>query len=135
MNKLIVIGNLTRDPEIRYSKGKDNHDLAVAHFTIAVNDRMDDSTDYFNCAAFGKRAEFIEKYFTKGSRIVVSGKMKNNNYINKNGEKVYAFQVLAEEVEFGSTGKGSDSTDNKKENTNPLPSDEFLPAQEAELPF
>lgn len=138
MNKLIIIGNLTRDPEVRYTKGKDSTDLALAHFSVAVNNRLDDTTDYFNCVAFGKRAEFVEKYFSKGSRIVVCGRVRNDNYTNKNGEKVYGFQVLATEVEFGSTGKGTENQDSKKDNKTNADShvsDDFFPADDVKLPF
>ena len=91
MNKVILMGNLTRDPEIRYSQGENS--LAIARFSIAVNRRFsrqgDTDTDFFNCTAFGKQAEFVEKYFRKGSRMLLSGRVQNDNYTNNNGEKVY----------------------------------------------
>lgn len=102
MNKVILMGNLTRDPEIRYSQGENA--LAIARFSIAVNRRFsrqgDTDTDFFNCTAFGRQAEFVEKYFHKGSRMLLSGRVQNDNYTNNNGEKVYSVQVIAEEVEF-----------------------------------
>ena len=95
MNKIILMGNLTRDPEIRYTQGENA--LAVARFSLAINRRFakqgDTEVDYFNCTAFGKQAEFIEKYFRKGSRMLVSGRVQNDNYTNKNGEKVYSVQI------------------------------------------
>ncbi len=102
MNKVILMGNLTRDPEIRYSQGE--RELAIARFSVAVNRRFarqnDTDTDFFNCTAFGATAEFVEKYFKKGSRVLLTGRIQNDNYTNKNGEKVYSVQIIAEEVEF-----------------------------------
>ena len=111
MNKIILMGNLTRDPEIRYTQGENA--LAIARFSLAINRRFakqgDTEVDYFNCTAFGKQAEFIEKYFRKGSRMLVSGRVQNDNYTNKNGEKVYSVQIIAEEIEFAER-KGSGQT-------------------------
>lgn len=103
MNKVILMGNLTRDPEIRYTQGENT--MAIARFSMAVNRRFskgsENEVDFFNCTAFGKQAEFIEKYFRKGSRMMLVGRIQNDNYTNKNGEKVYSVQIIAEEVEFG----------------------------------
>lgn len=102
MNKVILLGNLTRDPEIRYSQGEKQ--IAVARFSLAVNRRFandgETNADFFNCTAFGKIAEFVEKYFRQGSRMSLVGRIENNNYTNKNGEKVYSVQIMVEEVEF-----------------------------------
>ena len=110
MNKVIMMGNLTRDPEITYSQGSN---MAIARFSIAVNRRFqrdgEDNTDFFNCTAFGKTAEFVEKYFHKGSRMLLSGRVQNDNYTNKNGEKVYSVQIIAEEVEFAERKSTADS--------------------------
>ena len=99
MNKVILMGNLTRDPEIRYSQGENS--LAIARFSIAVNRRFspqgDTDTDFFNCTAFGKQAEFVEKYFKQGSRMLLTGRVQNDNYTNKNGERVYSVQIMADE--------------------------------------
>lgn len=93
--------------------------MAIARFSIAVDRRFkrqgdQDSTDFFNCTAFGKTGEFVGKYFHKGSRILISGRIQNDNYTNKNGEKVYAVQIIAEEVEFAdsknSQSQSGDST-------------------------
>lgn len=111
MNKVILMGNLTRDPEIRYSQGENA--LAIARFSIAVNRRFsrqgDTDTDFFNCTAFGRQAEFVEKYFHKGSRMLLSGRVQNDNYTNNNGEKVYSVQVIAEEVEFAERKSAADA--------------------------
>lgn len=111
MNKVILMGNLTRDPEIRYSQGENS--LAIARFSIAVNRRFsrqgDTDTDFFNCTAFGKQAEFVERYFKQGSRMLLSGRVQNDNYTNKNGEKVYSVQIIAEEVEFAERKSTADA--------------------------
>ena len=110
MNKLILMGNLTRDPEVRYSQGSN---MAIARFSVAVNRRFvrdgDPDSDFFNCTAFGKQAEFVEKYFHKGSRMLLTGRIQNDNYTNKNGEKVYSVQVIAEEIEFAERKSAADA--------------------------
>ena len=102
MNKVILMGNLTRDPEMRYSQGENS--LAIARFSLAINRRFsrqgETDVDFFNCTAFGKTAEFVEKYFRQGSRMLLSGRVQNDNYTNKNGEKVYSVQIIAEDIEF-----------------------------------
>lgn len=115
MNKVILMGNLTRDPEIRYSQGENS--LAIARFSIAVNRRFarqgDTDTDFFNCTAFGRQAEFVEKYFRKGSRMLLTGRIQNDNYTNNNGEKVYSVQIIAEEVEFAERKSVADANANQ----------------------
>ena len=121
MNKVILMGNLTRDPEIRYSQGENS--LAIARFSIAVNRRFsrqgDTETDFFNCTAFGRQAEFVEKYFHKGSRILMTGRIQNDNYTNNNGEKVYSVQIIAEEIDicFTLTGKTTVYSNTKSGNS------------------
>lgn len=111
MNKVILMGNLTRDPEIRYSQGVNS--LAIARFSIAVNRRFsrqgDTDTDFFNCTAFGKQAEFVEKYFKQGSRMLLTGRVQNDNYTNKNGERVYSVQIMADEIEFAERKSTADA--------------------------
>ena len=111
MNKVILMGNLTRDPEIRYSQGENS--LAIARFSIAVNRRFsrqgDTDTDFFNCTAFGKQAEFVEKYFKQGSRRLLTGRVQNDNYTNKNGERVYSVQIMADEIEFAERKSTADA--------------------------
>ena len=118
MNKVILLGNLTRDPEIRYSQGEKQ--MAVARFSIAVNRRFandgETNADFFNCTASGKTAEFIEKYFRQGSRMSLVGRIENNNYTNKNGEKVYSVQIMVEEVEFAE--RKSAQSNNQTQNQN-----------------
>lgn len=100
MNKLIMMGRLTKDPEVRYgSDGK-----AIARFSLAVDRRYKDNngnypTDFFNLVSFGKTAEFVEKYLHKGVKILVEGEIRNNNY-QKDGKTVYSDQIIANSVEF-----------------------------------
>ena len=111
MNKVILLGNLTRDPEIRYTQSENS--LAIARFSIAVNRRFarqgDTDVDFFNCTAFGRQAEFVEKYFKQGSRMLLSGRVQNDNYTNKNGERVYSVQIIAEEIEFAERKSTADA--------------------------
>ena len=102
MNKVILMGRLTRDPEVRYSQGASQ--TAVARFSIAVDSRFkregEPDADFFNCTAFGKQAEFIERYLRKGTKVVVCGRIQNDNYTNKDGQMVYSVRVMIDEVEF-----------------------------------
>lgn len=107
MNKVILMGRLARDPEVRYStSGK-----TVAKFSIAVNRRFKQDngpdTDFFNCTTFGKQAEFVEKYLKKGTKVVVSGRIQNDNYTDKNGNQVYSTQIMVEEIEFAESKKAA----------------------------
>ena len=92
MNKIILMGRLTRDPEVRYG-GASN--TAIAKFSIAVDRRFkrdgEPTADFFNVTAFGKQGEFVEKYLHKGTKIVLDGEIRNDNYTNKEGQKVYGF--------------------------------------------
>ena len=103
MNKVILMGRLTRDPEIRYSQG--DSQLAIGKFSIAVDRKFKKqgdtvTADFFNCTAFGKQGEFVEKYLKQGTKVVVTGRIQNDNYTNKEGQKVYSVQIMVEEIEF-----------------------------------
>lgn len=103
MNKTILIGRLTRDPEVRYSEGENA--MAIARFTLAVDRRVktqegQQSADFIGCIAFGKSGEFVEKYFTKGMKMALTGRIMTGSYTNKDGVKVYTTDVVAEEIEF-----------------------------------
>ena len=102
MNTVILMGRLTRDPEVRYSAGENS--TALARFSIAVDRRFrrdgQQETDFFDCSAFGRQAEFIEKYLRKGTKIVLQGRLENNNYTNRDGQKVYGTRIVAENIEF-----------------------------------
>lgn len=137
MNKVILIGRCTRDPEVRYSQGENA--TAVARYTLAVDRQFkrdgDQSADFINCIAFGKRGEFAEKYLRKGTKIAVVGRIQTGSYTNKDGQKVYTTDVIVDEHEFveskaASQNNGSGST--------PVSSDGFLDIPDGvdtQLPF
>lgn len=137
MNKVIIIGRFTRDPEIKYSTGENA--TATARFSLAVNRRFKNKegnydADFINCVAFGKTAEFIEKYFTKGMAIGITGRIQTGSYINNEGQKVYKTEVVVEETEFvESKNRGtSDNVANNNANSN---SDFEETASDDEMPF
>ena len=109
MNKVILMGRLTRDPEVRYSQGASQ--TAVARFSIAVDRRFkregEPDADFFNCTAFGKQAEFIERYLRKGVKVVVCGRIQNDNYTNTEGQMVYSVRVMVDEIEFAESKNAS----------------------------
>lgn len=109
MNKVILIGRLTRDPEIRYSQGEKQ--TAIAKYTLAVdrNYRRDGEkmTDFISCTAFGRNAEFAEKYLRQGTKIAVVGKIQTGSYVNKDGVKVYTTDVVIDEQEFAESKAAS----------------------------
>ena len=102
MNKVILMGRLTRDPEIRYSQGANT--TCVARYTLAVDRKFKQegqpTADFINCIAFGKLGEFAEKYLHKGVKIAVTGRIQTGSYNNKDGQKVYTTDVVVEEQEF-----------------------------------
>ena len=106
MNKVILMGNLARDPEVRYTSGENQ--MAVTRFAIAVNRRFSRSNqqngqsdvDFINCVAFGKTGETIGNYFTKGRKILVSGRLQVSSYDGKDGQKRYSTDVVVEDFEF-----------------------------------
>ena len=102
MNKVILMGRLTRDPEIRYSQGE--RSTAVARYSLAVNRTFkrdgDPDADFINCVAFGKQAEFAEKYLKKGTKMAITGRIQTGSYTNKEGVKVYTTDIIVEEQEF-----------------------------------
>ena len=102
MNKVVLVGRLTRDPEVRYSQG--DSATAVARYTIAVDRRFkrdnEPTADFIPCVIFGRSAEFAEKYFRQGMRVAISGRIQTGSYTNKDGVKVYTTEVIVEEQEF-----------------------------------
>lgn len=97
MNKVILMGRLTRDPEVRYSQGEQA--TAVARYTLAVDRRgrnQENSADFIQCVAFGKAAEFAERYLHKGTKIVLTGRIQTGSYTNKDGQRVYTTDIVAE---------------------------------------
>ncbi len=109
MNKVILMGRLTRDPEVRYSQG--SNQTAVARFSIAVDRRFkregQPDADFFNCTSFGRQAEFVERYLRKGTKILVSGNIQNDNYTNKDGQMVYSVRIMVDEIEFAESKNAS----------------------------
>ena len=104
MNKIILLGNVTRNPKTTRKKSEDGTDIVITKFDLAVNrktkQKSNADADFFHCTSFGKQAEFVEKYFHSGSRVLVIGRVQNNNYTTKEGSKVYGFSIITEEVEF-----------------------------------
>lgn len=143
MNKIILMGRLTRPPEIRYSQGASP--TAVAKFSLAVDRRWkregEPDADFFNCTAFGRLAEFVEKYLSQGIKVVVIGRIQNDNYTNKEGQKVYSVQVILDEIEFAESKSASaGSVPGPRPEGRPAPAvnDGFLSVPEGaeeELPF
>ena len=111
MNKVILLGRLTRDPDIRYTQGENS--MAIARYTLAVNRRVakegEQSADFISCVAFGKAAEFAERYLKQGIKIVVEGRIQTGSYTNKDGQKVYTTDVVVENSEFAESKAGSDN--------------------------
>ena len=110
MNKCVLMGRLTRDPEVRYTQG--DNASAVARFSLAVDRRFkkdgEQTADFINCVAFGKTGEFIEKYGHKGTKFVVEGRIQTGSYTNKDGQKVYTTDVVVEQVEFAESKASAD---------------------------
>ena len=112
MNKVILMGRLTRDPEVRYSQGENA--TAVARYTLAVDSRYnrnndEQSADFINCVAFGRNGEFAEKYLRKGTKIAATGRIQTGSYTNKEGQKVYTTDVVVEDQEFAESKAVSDA--------------------------
>ena len=110
MNKVILMGRLTRDPEVRYSQG--DNATAVARYTLAVDRRFnrnndEQTADFINCVAFGKSGEFAEKYLHKGTKIAITGRIQTGSYTNKDGVKVYTTDVVVEDHEFAESKNAS----------------------------
>lgn len=111
MNKVILMGRLAADPEVRYTQGSEP--ICVARFRLAVDRRRkgtdgEPSADFINCVAFGKAGEHVEKYYHKGIKITVSGRIQTGSYTNKDGQKVYTTDVVVEEQEFAESKKSQD---------------------------
>lgn len=115
MNKVILIGRLTKDPEVRYSQGENS--TAVARYTLAVDRRFkrngdEQTADFINCVTFGKSAEFAEKYLHKGTKIAIVGRIQTGSYTNKDGQRVYTTDVVVEDQEFAeSKNSGANNSD------------------------
>lgn len=111
MNKVILMGRLTRDPEVRYSQGE--RSMAIARYTLAVDRRgrqeadTQQTADFINCVAFDRSGEFAEKYFRRGMRVLISGRIQTGSYANRDGVKVYTTDIVVEEQEFAESRNAS----------------------------
>lgn len=136
MNKIILCGRLTRDPEMRSGNGS-----TVARYTLAVDRRFkrdgDPDADFFNCTVFGNGAEFAEKYLRLGTKVLITGRLQSDNYTNKDGQKVYGWQVIVEEQEFAESKKAQEQHSELREpkNEENLPFVDIATGIEDDLPF
>ena len=145
MNKVTLMGRLTRDPEVRYSQGEQS--TAIARYTLAVDRRFrrdgdTQTADFINCVAFGRQGEFAEKYLRKGSKIAITGRIQTGSYTNKDGQKVYTTDVVVEEQEFAESKAASENNGGFAPADRPSPSsaagDGFMNIPDGideELPF
>ena len=146
MNRIVLVGRLTRDPEIYYSGQKEM--IAIARFTLAVRRRLTtqdengQDADFINCVAFRKPAEFAQKYLHKGTKIALEGRLQTGSYVNREQRKIYTVDVIAERIEFAEGKKSSEAGENAGEASHPDGSadeDKFLTIPEGEedeeLPF
>ena len=113
MNKAILMGRLTRDPEVRYTSGENS--LAIARYTLAVDRKIrkdgDATADFIPCVVFGRSAEFVEKYFRKGLKIAIVGHVQTGSYTNRDGQNVYTTEVVVEDQEFAESKNSAASND------------------------
>ena len=147
MNKVVLMGRLTRDPEVRYSSGENA--LAIARYTLAVDRRFhkdnEASADFIGCVAFGKGGEFAEKYLKQGIKIVVTGRIQTGSYTNREGQKVYTTEIVVEDQEFAESKAASQnnsqtSAGSRQQPPPPMPTDKdgFMQIPDGideELPF
>ncbi|MFW6680642.1 single-stranded DNA-binding protein [Lacrimispora sp. AGF001] len=122
MNRVILMGRLTRDPEVRYSQGE--RAMAIARYTLAVDRRSrrsqdgnEQTADFINCVAFDRAGEFAEKYFRQGMRVLISGKIQTGSYTNRDGVKVYTTDIVIEDQEFADS-KGAAAEGDGYQQTN-----------------
>ena len=132
MNKVILMGRLTRDPEVRYSQG--DNASAVARYTLAVDRRFKregdaQTADFINCVAFGRSAEFAERYLRQGTKIAITGRIQTGSYTNKDGVRVYTTDIVVEDQEFAESKGASPAGDNNNYQASPAPS----PAPRADI--
>lgn len=141
MNKVILMGRLTRNPDVRYSQGENA--MAVARYTLAVDRRFKkdgdtQTADFISCVTFGKAAEFAEKYLKQGTKIAITGRIQTGSYTNKDGNKVYTTDVVVEEHEFAESKAASAGSSEDMPMPNPASADGFMNVPEGieeELPF
>ena len=126
MNKVILMGRLTRDPDVRYSQGEQT--MAIARFTLAVDRRFkrdnEQQADFISCVAFGKTGEFIEKYTHQGIKLVIEGRIQTGSYTNKDGVKVYTTDVVVENCEFAESKAAASRNEGAYQGVRPEPTSE-----------
>ena len=125
MNKAVLVGRLTKDPELRYAAGSDT---AVCKFTVAVNRMKKDEADFINCVAFNKTAETIANYLVKGRKIAIAGRIQTDSYTAQDGTKRYTTDVVVESFEFCDSSNKSNSSNNSID-------DDVTPVDDADMPF
>ena len=145
MNKIILLGNMTREPKTTRKKNEDGSEMVITKFDLAVNRRNKQEgnadADFFHCTSFGRQAEFVEKYFHKGIKVLVTGRIQTGSYTNKDGQKVYTTDVIIEEQEFAESKSASDNAGGFAPADRPSPSsagDGFMNIPDGideELPF
>lgn len=138
MNKVILMGRLTRDPEVRYLQ--DENATAVARYTLAVDRKTsrDNEADFIPCVCFGKSADFVEKYLHKGTKVVITGRIQTGGYTNKDGNRVFTTDVVVEEHEFAESKSAAGNNSTPAERANTSVSDGFMNIPDGiddELPF
>lgn len=132
MNKVILMGRLTRDPDVRVTTGESS--MTIARYTLAVDrrtrktDTNEPTADFISCVAFGKAAEFAEKYFHQGMRVLITGRIQTGSYTNKDGNKVYTTDVIVEEQEFADSRAAGqvNSTGTEASQADSMPGDGFM---------
>lgn len=142
MNKVILMGRLTRDPEVRYSQGVEP--MAIARYTLAVDRRKksggdgEQGADFISCVAFGKNGEFADMYLHKGIKIAITGRIQTGSYTNKEGVKVYTTDVIVEEQEFAESKKSQENSGGYQSSEPTMGADGFMNIPDGideELPF
>lgn len=140
MNKVILIGRLTKDPDVRYSQG--DRPTAIARYSLAVDRRFKQdggqNADFINCIAFGKNGEFAEKYLRQGTKIAITGRIQTGSYTNRDGQKVYTTDVVVEEHEFVESKKAPESESKSSQSYQSPNEDGFMNIPDGidlELPF
>ena len=135
MNLVILMGRLVRDPDVRYSQGQEQK--AIAKFTLAVDRRFkkdgEQSADFISCIAFGKTGEFVEKYLSKGTKVVVEGRWQTGSYDNKEGQKVYTNDCIVDSVEFAESKSNNETQSKPQTDENGFMN--IPEGLDAELPF
>lgn len=140
MNKVILIGRLTKDPDVRYSQG--DKPTAIARYSLAVDRRFKQdggqNADFINCIAFGKNGEFAEKYLRQGTKIAITGRIQTGSYTNRDGQKIYTTDVVVEEHEFAESKKATESESKSSQSYQSPNEDGFMNIPDgidSELPF